>query len=202
MSDTLGNAIPVAAGTTSARVIIANRVWFLALVLVLAVLCSGCSSDNVNTDVTIKPAFLPMAFSIGPSGISIVGDKSITTPIGVFSIGASYELPPRVGDSIYVILRDRRAGFDHIYDVQTGTDQFAAVINGTTNIAVTNGQVLIDVTDGHIKLVTFKQVTDKVSEASHTGWLGHIWHNPVGRWVLIILGGSIALKILRNKFYI
>jgi hypothetical protein len=199
MSITLGDGISADPGTISARLISANKIWFVALAVVLAVLCSGCSGENVNAGVTIKPVFLPMAFSIGRSGISIVGNKSIATPIGVFSIGASYELPPRAGDSIYVILRDRRTGFDHIYDVQTGVDQFAAVINGITSIAVTNGQVLIDVTSGSIKQVAFRQVTDKVSEAPHAGWMSKIWHNVVGRWVLIIIGGFIALRVLSNK---
>ena len=124
--------------------------------MLLTLLCAGCSGGSAKTSVSVKPIFLPVAFNISPSGISITGNESIATPIGVFSIGASYGLPTRSSGSIYLVLRNRRTGFDHIYEVRTGVDQFTAVLNGSTIIAVTNGQVLIDVTDGIINQVTFK----------------------------------------------
>jgi hypothetical protein len=158
--------------------------WVVAILLIL--LCAGCGDGNTRTSITVKPVFLPVAFNIGPSGISITGNETIATPIGVFSIGASYELPTRNSGSIYVVLRDRRIGFDHIYDVQTGVNQFTAVINGATTIAIANGQVLIDVTDGSIKRVTFKQVIYHVSEADSVNWLGRLWRNAFGRWIVII----------------
>lgn len=187
--------------TRSGLEAIAKRAWLGAAALLLVLLCAGCGGGKVNADVTVKPAFLPVALDIGPSGISIVGSRSIATPIGVFSIGASYELPSRNSDSIYVILRDRRTGFDHIYQVRTGVDQFAAVINGTTNIAINNGQVWIDITDGTIKEVSFRQVADQISVANHTGFLERVWHNGVGRWILILCG-LIVIRIVRGMLFI
>ena len=63
---------------------------------------------------------------------------------------------PKWRRCIYVILRDRRTGFGQIFEVQTGTDQFMAVVNGTKSISITNGQVLIDITDGSIKHIAFE----------------------------------------------
>ena len=67
---------------------------------------------------------------------------------------------PQQGASIYVILRDHKTGFDHIYKVRSGGDAFTAVINGTTDISVTNNQVLIDVTSGKVEEIYFKRARE------------------------------------------
>ncbi|HWC81099.1 MAG TPA: hypothetical protein VG756_14190 [Pseudonocardiaceae bacterium] len=100
-----------------------------------------------------------MTLTVNSSGVSISGNRSIATPIGTFSVGASYALPSASDKSVYVILRNRTeggTGFDHIYRIDTGSDQFTAVVNGTTTIQVTNHQVLIDVTDGTVQTIRFR----------------------------------------------
>ncbi len=139
-----------------------------------------------------------MALGINSSGISIEGVQSIATPIGTFSIGALYDLPPRDPGSIYVILRDRRTGFDQIYKVQTGADQFMAVVNGTTSISIANGQVLIDITDGNIKQVAFERVSDQIPQQSNANLLAKAWHITVIRWILIIMIVWCVFRILRG----
>jgi hypothetical protein len=172
-----------------------RRLPRLAAIALIGTVCTGCG-NNVKTVATVKFDFLPVALSIGPSGVSIEGVKSLATPIGTFSIGALYELPPRNPGSIYVILRDRHTGFDKIYKVQTGADQFTAVVNGTTSISITNGQVLIDITAGStIKHVGFKRVSDQISQRSKANWLAKAWHIAVIRWTIIII---IVFFILRR----
>jgi hypothetical protein len=174
--------------------ILQRRLWRLAAITLIGTVCAGCG-NNVKPVATIRLNFLPVALSIGASGVSIEGIKSLATPIGTFSIGALYELPPRNPGSTYVILRDRHTGFDKIYKVQTGADQFMAVVNGTTSISITNGQVLIDTTGGTIKRITFKRVSDPISQRGKANWLAEAWHIAAIRWTLIVI---IAFYILRR----
>ena len=157
------------------------RVWRLAFVFLLAMLCTSCGG-NVQPNLTYQPEYLPVQLSLSPSGISIQGTTSLVTAIGVFSIGARYSLPLPNRDSIYVILRSRRAGYDHIFEVRTGADQFSAIVNGTTSISVSNDQVLIDVTAGSIKRITFKRVNVQIAERGNTSWPQREWHKAEVRW--------------------
>jgi hypothetical protein len=57
--------------------------------------------------------------------------------------------------------------------------QFAAGVNGTTTISVSQDQVLIDVTTGKVQEITFKRVDSQLAEASGgIGW----WHTVTSRW--------------------
>ena len=156
-------------------------VWRLVLVAFLAALCAGCRG-NVEPELSYKPAYLPVEFTFGSSGFSVRGENSIVTPIGQFSIGARYSLPPHSSNSIYVILRNRRTGYDRIFEVRSGSDQFDAVVNGTTNISIANDQVLIDVTSGKIKKIRFKRVNNQISEQGHANWLQNEWRKATVRW--------------------
>ncbi|MGJ6962524.1 hypothetical protein ACSDR0_11505 [Streptosporangium sp. G11] len=129
----------------------------LLMILVLA----GCSASGVEG--SYRPAFIPVKFTVNPSGdLQISGESSLVTPVGVFSIGAKYDLPSRDGDAIYVIIRDGNAshdrsiaGFDHIYEIKSGAGEFKAVVNGTTSIQVVNREVLIDITQGTVQTIEF-----------------------------------------------
>lgn len=158
----------------------------ISLTLAIAVLfgLAACGGDTTPT-VSYKPDFLPVKLNIGADGVSISGDKSIVTPIGEFSIGASYSLPKRESASIYVILRDRNRGekgrgekgFDDVYLVKSGSDDFIAVVNGKTTIQIRDGQVLIDVTDGTIESVEFKR-GEPTTKEGETSW----WDETTQRW--------------------
>lgn len=137
-----------------------RRVNVLVMLLIaLVVMLCACGSSGSGTgqgSLSFAPTMLPVTLSLNSSGITISGSKSLATPIGVFSVGASYALPTTDNDNIYVILRDRTAGFDHIYRVTTGSGDFTAVVNGTTTIQVnSHRQVTIDVTNGSVKTVGF-----------------------------------------------
>jgi hypothetical protein len=151
----------------------------------LALLCSACGGA-VNPTLNYKaPAFLPFSINIGKhdNNPTIQGSLSWITELGTFSIGAQYELPPPVSGTIRVILRNRSAGFDEVYQVRTGGDQFAAVVNGTTTISVSQDQVLIDITNGTIQKISFKRVTSQIAEAQSSGnGISGVVRAPVNRW--------------------
>jgi hypothetical protein len=154
----------------------------LTVLMLLCLLCTACGA-TVTPDASYKPPFLPFEISVGASGDSTIeGSISWATEIGEFSIGAQFELPPRRPESIFVILRNRNTGYDKVYEVQTDGEQFNAVVNGTTNITVTNDQVLIDVTNGNIRSVRFKQVTSPLHEDQATGWIPRAGHWTEARW--------------------
>jgi hypothetical protein len=156
------------------------RALLLVLILLLVMICAACSG-NLKPGLTYQPDFLPVNFNVTASGVSIGGNRSLVTPIGTFSIGASYELLPR-NDSIYVILRNRRAGYDRIFAVRSGSDQFSAIVNGTTKVSVSNGQVIIDVTAGKIKKITFKRMVSAIPEGVNPNWAQRVWHDTLTRW--------------------
>ncbi|MFF0720464.1 hypothetical protein [Micromonospora sp. NPDC003816] len=141
----------------------------MLLVLVLA----GCDPE-AEGKVRYKPVLLPVALTIGPDGVAVEGETSFINPIGEFSIGAEYSLPPRDGGTIYVLLRDRKrgkTGFDKVFRVQTGRDQLTVVVNGKTMIQVKDGQVLIDITGGSVKKIQFKQSEATAKESGDPFWV-------------------------------
>jgi hypothetical protein len=159
----------------------ASGAWRLTLVLLILTACVACGS-TIEPEVTFKPEFLPVELVLGPSGFSIEGNDSLATPIGSFSIGAHFELPAQSQGSIYVILRDRKTGYDRIFQIFSGNSQFTAVVNGTTSISITKDQVLIDVTDGDIKKIAFKRVNDQLAEQSHANLMERMGHRTTSRW--------------------
>lgn len=154
----------------------------LVLATFVILMCAGGCASSKSPELTYRPAFLPVELTFGTSGISIKGDQSLATPIGEFSIGAHYDLPVRDQGGIYVILRDRKTGYDKIFEVRTGSDQFSVVVNGTTSISVANGQVMIDITTGDIKTVAFKRSNGAVAEKASSGWLAVTGHKVATRW--------------------
>ncbi|MEU7000645.1 hypothetical protein [Nonomuraea sp. NPDC046570] len=152
----------------------------MRLLLAVAILATaGCSSTEVKG--TYRPAFLPVRLEWGPAGLKIAGEASLVTPVGVFSIGADYQLPDDGDDGIYVIVRNANevppgqsdVGFDHIYKLRSGSGEFTAVVNGTTTIQVVDRQVLIDVTEGDVRSIQFKQAEIAVQE--HRPGFGERW---------------------------
>ena len=156
----------------------------VSLVAFLALICSACGG-SVNPTLGYKaPALLPFHISIGKhdNNPTIQGNLSWITELGTFSIGAQYELPPPVSGTIRVIPRNHRTGFDEVYQVRTAGDQFAAVVNGTTTISVSQGQVLIDITKGNIKKITFKRVNTQIAVAKNSSRLSGVQHTMAARW--------------------
>lgn len=156
-------------------------VWRLVIIVLVGALCAACGG-SVEPDVSYKPAFLPVALEIGPSGVSVTGEQSIATPIGEFSIGAHYSLPEIDRQEIYVILRDRKTGYDRIFEVRTGGAQFTAVVNGSTVISIVNNQVTIDITNGTIDSVRFRSAPQQISEGTGSGFISAAWHGAGTRW--------------------
>ena len=157
----------------------------LIVIALIGVLCSACGGA-VNPDFSYKaPAFLPFHFNIGKqdNNPTISGNVSWITELGVFSIGGQYELPPSQSGTMRVILENRRTGFDRIYQVRTDGDEFAAVVNGTTTISVSNDEVTIDITNGSIRSISFKRVDNQIPEAQSGGNpVSHVANTAADRW--------------------
>ncbi|RGC70867.1 hypothetical protein C5N14_01865 [Micromonospora sp. MW-13] len=145
------------------------------VLILLALVVAGCDPETEGKGkLRYKPPLLPVALTLGPDGVAVEGETSFVTPIGEFSIGAEYSLPPRDGSTIYVLLRDRKkgkTGFDKVFRVQAGREQLTVIVNGTTTIQVKDGQVLIDITDGAVKKIQFKRVDQAtVKEGGDSFW--------------------------------
>ncbi|MCK2242600.1 MULTISPECIES: hypothetical protein [unclassified Crossiella] len=157
------------------------RRWLQFQLLLAPLLLIACGSQP---QVGFTPALLPVKFSISASGVSVSGDKTLVTPIGVFSIGAKYSLPDKDADSIYVVIRDRRTGdtgFDHTYQVRSGQGEFTAVVDGRTTVQVVDRQVLIDVTEGKIESIELKGV-EKVAAVKEDNPLVRFVNNWTAHW--------------------
>jgi hypothetical protein len=153
--------------------------------LLVIILLGALAACGAHPTISWKPIpVLPVAIVYSPPDHwSLEGDHSYATAFGEFSIGASYDLPQNNSDSMYVILRNRHSGFDHIYRIETGNEQFSAVLNGTTIVTVTHDQVLIDVTSGNIQKITFKQATSHINETSeNSDWFSSTWHSMGSKW--------------------
>ncbi|MFH1855432.1 MAG: hypothetical protein ABH810_03465 [bacterium] len=129
-----------------------------SLISVVILFLVGCS-----TSVSYKPPLLPVKFVIDNTGkISVVGEISLVTFIGEFSIGAEYTINSEP-DNILVIIRDQSRGshgLDTIYRVHTNGDELTVVLNGETTVQVANKQVIIDVTNAEVKSIEFKRAED------------------------------------------
>jgi hypothetical protein len=148
-----------------------TAIFILQPMLVFLLLVSACQPSRVK--VEYRPLFIPVKLVIDNRGnVSVEGEASLVTPVGVFSIGAEYELK-REDDGLLVIIRDQKKGtngFDTIYRIHSGGDEFVAVVNGTTTIQIMNRQILIDVSDGSVKSIEFKEASAAISEAANAFW--------------------------------
>jgi hypothetical protein len=201
-----------------------KKILGLTLAFLITMACAACTENNPGSNITYTPEFLPVHLSLSSSGVSIGGNTSLVTPVGSFSIGASYQLLP-LYNGTYVVLRNRTTGYDKIFEVHYGGSQFSAVINGTTSIEVSNGQVLIDVTSGNVKEVTFKRAPSEIPKQSQPSWLhpitarwdagwGQSWYKPfaltrlayndstIGKWYGIGFAWFLLRLILTIIFFI
>lgn len=132
--------------------------WVAAWTVPVVGLClsPGCEKAAVS----YRPPIVPVHFTVGGDGhISVGGDTSLVTPIGLFSVGAEYALKD-VDDTIVVKIRTTRNGadMDDVYRVKSGGMRFTAVVDGQTTIQVVNNEVLVDVTRGSVKTIELKEV--------------------------------------------
>jgi len=140
------------------------------IMLVVGVGAAGCAGTDVKA--SYRPVLLPVRLEWGPGGVKVTGDATIATPIGIFSVGTEHTLLAKKQDALYVVFRDHRGalpgssvqGTDHVYEVLSGGGQFTAVVNGTAVIQVADQEVLIDVTDGTLKVIEFKGAQAVIQE--------------------------------------
>lgn len=133
--------------------------WLLVVVSLATAVTAGCTGAVNESQVTYKPPVLPVKLEVTSSGVKISGDATMVTFLGTFSVGAKYALPSQASDVVRVLVLDRSrppTGFHEIFDVRTGGGEFVAVTNGTTVIRVVDRRVEIDVTDGTVEEITFR----------------------------------------------
>jgi hypothetical protein len=155
----------------------------VVLALLTALVCSACGGDVTPTASYSAPFKLPFHISIGKQDgrPTLSGNVSWITDLGVISVGLQYTVPPPGPGYILVIVEDRKTALDHDYQVRTNGYRFAAVVNGTTTISVSNNVVTIDVTSGSVRQISFKRVVAPAhayTSAPGGGW----WHTVNSRW--------------------
>jgi hypothetical protein len=177
----------------------------VVLALLAALVCSACGGDVTPTASYSAPFELPFHISIGKQNgrPTLSGNVSWITDLGVISVGLQYTVPPPGPGYILVIVEDRKTGLDHDYQVRTNGYRFAAVVNGTTTISVSNNVVTIDVTSGSVRQISFKRVVAPAhayTSAPGGGWwqVGFVWF--LLRFVLACFLGVIDL-IFTVLFY-
>ncbi len=164
--------------------LIHRRTIYWLLLSFIVVLLSGCS----RTTVSYRPPLLPVKLVIDDRGnVSVVGEVSLVTFVGEFSVGAEYTLKSE-SDTILVIIRDRKKGAhgaDTIYRVQTQGDEFVAILNGKTVVQVTEGQVLIDITGAKVESIEFKRAEGTIVRTSRGFWNDAYYHPfKITEWVM------------------
>jgi hypothetical protein len=156
----------------------------ILVVVALAFAVSACGG-NAEPQIKYEPPLLPVRLVVAADEIAVEGDSpDLVTPIGTFSIGAKYELEAVQNDQIYIVLRDRnrgRSGSDDIFRLTTGEDVFNVVVDGTTEIEVKDRRVLIDITDGTIKVIAFKRAQASGAEARKSSGFPW-WDDRVASW--------------------
>lgn len=142
-------------------IIIRNKIIPSIFVIFLGTILFVSCDSGLTPQFSYKPLYLPIKFVLDHNGkVSIIGEASLATHIGVFSIGAKYNIESD-DDSLFIIMRNKRTGFDNIYSVKSGGGKFSAVVNGKTNIQIVKNQVLIDVTDSSIERIEFKNISSQ-----------------------------------------
>ncbi|MFI6181148.1 hypothetical protein ACIA8R_36870 [Nonomuraea sp. NPDC051191] len=163
------------AATTRRRRSMEDHFEMVARVVLAVMILTTAGCAGTGMKASYHPTFLPVKLEWGSDGmVQVSGETSLVTPVGVFSIGAAYNLPEADDDAFYVVVRDARkspdnpdvAGFDHIYKVNSGSGEFTAVVNGTAVIQVVRRQVIVDVTNGTVRTIEFRNAETAVKERS------------------------------------
>ena len=135
----------------------------VAIVQLVLLLCaSSCdNSTGVEGEVGYQPPFLPFRFVLDNHGeVSIQGETQLVTFLGVFDI--NMKVPIKVEeDNLIIIIKDtNRVGEEIVvyeYKIESGQDEFVAVVNGRTAIGISQRQVVIDVSDGTVESIEFQK---------------------------------------------
>jgi hypothetical protein len=163
------------------------------------VVSTSCANGvSVNADVGYTPPFLPITLTIDTNGnIAIHGNASIVTPVGTFTVAAdvSKGLAGTSGNTL-LIIRHRKGGsiVDDVYTVQS--DKITVIVDGLTELVVTNGRVFLDATKAHIRSIEIRSsggtpppqpvattlpFTDPLTSAQHAeGWPNGPYYPPPG----------------------
>ena len=147
-------------------------------VLLIAVLIASASASCSAPDFYLeyRPPVLPIRFTIARSGISVAGDLSFVTPLGVFSLGAELPVYRFGSDDLVLILRDKQRNTDNVYRINQGRNA-RIVVDGVVTIEVSRDKVIVEVSAGRVVDVHYYcqlRKGDQVHARKHT----RIWLVP------------------------
>ena len=122
---------------------------------------------NLKYKVYWKLPFFPFSISIGTEGFNWEVDVAYHTKrLGTFGVSVESQYKKQrpfelngsqvTNNDLLVVLRNLNAQKDEVFKVTNGVN-FGIIIDGTTEIIVKQGMVIIDVTKGNIKDLTLKQ---------------------------------------------
>ncbi|GAA2471283.1 hypothetical protein GCM10010276_01890 [Streptomyces longisporus] len=152
----------------------------VVLAALLATGLAGCKKPGEGS-VTVKPAFLPVSFTIDSAGnISVNADAKIVTPLGEVSVGG-FQQRLVSGKNLVVLIRHlahavtttRSAAFVHVqgadgstgyvysaYEIHTGGRHVQPSLDGRDLALAQGGTVLVDATRTQPGKVTRLQIAD------------------------------------------
>jgi hypothetical protein len=137
-------------------------VYFLSFMLLL----STYEIVHGEIEIKYKPPFLPVFISVNSSGnLSIGGEKSITSFLGTFSIGADYSIYQQEKYTT-VVIRNLLKNNEQAYKVYTDGDELTVVADGNTRIEIKDRWILVQVKgSADIRFKTAEKPSPKVNPA-------------------------------------
>jgi hypothetical protein len=146
----------------------------LAPALLAALLATGCKDPAGGTTVSVKPAFLPVTFTIDSSGnISVSAEASIVTPLGEVSVsGFQHELgnpKPYLVAAIRHLKRGTASGANaaahrttvySMYRIGAKDRHVRPALNGQPLALAQRGTIVVDATHTQPGRVTELQIAD------------------------------------------
>jgi hypothetical protein len=126
----------------------------------------GVSRSEIK--LKYKPPILPVFISVDSAGnLSVGGEKSITTFIGTFTLGADYSIYLQEKYTT-VVIRNLLKKNEQAYKVYTGGDELTVLADGKTRVEIKDRWVLVQVEGS--TLINFKMAekpSPKVDPTPH-----------------------------------
>jgi hypothetical protein len=136
-----------------------EKPWMLSragILIALVVLLAAQACGPMTTQFGYRPPFSPVAFNIDSRGnVSISGDRSFVTPLGLFAVGGSVRVETEDTSTILTIRVKTNEGLmDQVYRIESTS--VVAVIDGRTVLTVENHRVFVDASSGTVRSIEVK----------------------------------------------
>lgn len=152
----------------------ARRVACILFLLSILWTTAGCS--GVFPHASYRSPILPICFTISPEDITISGESSLVTPIGTFSLGASYRVADVGDNDLVLILRNRSTREEHVYRIREGRNA-QIVVDGHLIVEVSRNEVVVDITEAEQVEVRYFCALE-LGQPVRTGSNARLWPGP------------------------